>query len=91
MPKTSAQYYIHAEVGTSHTWSSPSKSQVLTIKSRVKSQVAVQINQASQVKSRVHPKQVKSSPDKFQVKSSHTTKINRGKFFRYIFIFAQKR
>jgi len=42
-------------VGTSHTWSSLSKSQVLTIKSRVKSQVAVQINQASQVKSRVHP------------------------------------
>jgi len=39
-----------AEVGTSHTWSSPSKSQVLTIKSRVKSQVAVQLNQASQVK-----------------------------------------
>ncbi len=57
-------------MGTSHTWSSPSKSQVVTIKSRVKSQVTVQINQASQVKSRVHPKQVKSSPDKFQVKSS---------------------
>ncbi len=62
-----------SEMGTSHTWSSPSKSQVVTIKSRVKSQVTVQINQASQVKSRVHPKQVKSSPDKFQVKSSQVT------------------
>ncbi len=55
-----------AEVGASYTF----KSQVPTIKS----QVTTQTNQASQVKSVAHLKQVKLSPDKGQVKSSHSIK-----------------
>ncbi len=57
-----------AEVGASYTF----KSQVPTIKSPV----TVQTNQASQVKSVAHLKQVKLSLDKGQVKSQYQTGTN---------------
>ncbi len=50
--------------------------QVTHVQVSSKSQVTVQTNQASQVKSVAHLKQVKSSPDKGQVKSQYQTGTN---------------
>ncbi len=65
--------------------------QVTHVQVSSKSQVTVQTNQASQVKSVAHLKQVKSSPDKGQVKSSHSIKQEQIYFCHTtLLIFPQK-